>query len=326
LHSIEQRGIANLGGRAATHGRGMANQETYRPGLGQNQNLVQQLKELQRNPRSLVFVTLAESYRTERLPHQALDILEESLAFHPGLASALIVKARCLFDLRRFAEASHVCRQILTANPENIKAQKLQADIFVRLGQRRSAIRALTKVVSLFPQDREAVKALEELEGLETKIIAPPERLSRASSDAPPAALGRIVDFQVGSFSETLASIPEEAPAAVVEVKTPLARIAEVEEFEDESPEPTFATRTIAELYLRQGLKAKAMKVLRKILQEDPGHAWARETLQDLGSDGIVPVAQKPPVDSRRTALAARARMLEQMLAQVRLRSRVPAN
>lgn len=298
----------------------MADKETYRPGLGQNQPLVQQLKELQRNPRSLVFVTLAENYRVERLPHQALDILEEGLAFHPGLASALIVKARCLFDLRRFAEASAVCREILGANPANIKAQKLQADIFVRLGQRRAAIRALTKVVSLFPQDREAVKALEELEGLETKVIVPPARLSRASTDASPQSLGRIVDFQVGSFSETLASIPAEVPAAPMEAPTPMAAVlAYSDETEDQSPEPTFATRTIAELYLRQGLKAKAMKVLKKILQEDPGHAWARETLQDLSSGGIVPLAQKPPVDSRRAALAVKARMLEQMLAQVRL-------
>jgi tetratricopeptide (TPR) repeat protein len=299
---------------------GMSERETYRPGLGQNQSLVQQLKELQRSPRSLVFVSLADSYRAERLPHQALDILEEGLSFHPGLASALISKARCLFELRRFAEASGVCREVLGANPANIKAQKLQADIFVRLGQRRAAIRALTKVVSLFPQDRDAVRALEELEGLETKIIAPPERLSRASTDAPPRALGRIVDFQVGSFRETLASIPVEGPVVPVVNLAPLASIlADTEDSDDASPEPTFATRTIAELYLRQGLKPKAMKVLRKILQEDPGHAWARETLQDLSSDGIVPFAQKQAVDSRRIALATKARMLEQMLARVRL-------
>ncbi|MGZ3655450.1 MAG: tetratricopeptide repeat protein, partial [Bdellovibrionota bacterium] len=189
----------------------MMEREPYRPGLVRNQNLVQQLKELQKNPRSLVFVTLADNYRAEGLPHQALDILDEGMLFHPGLASALISKARCLFDLRRFAEASSVCRDILAANPANIKAQKLQADIFVRLGQRRAAIRALTKVVSLFPQDREAVKALEELEGLETGVIVPPEKLSRASTDAPPV-LGRIDDFQVGSFSESLAAIPSEEP------------------------------------------------------------------------------------------------------------------
>ncbi|MGZ3659024.1 MAG: tetratricopeptide repeat protein [Bdellovibrionota bacterium] len=298
----------------------MMEREPYRPGLVRNQNLVQQLKELQKNPRSLVFVTLADNYRAEGLPHQALDILDEGMLFHPGLASALISKARCLFDLRRFAEASSVCRDILAANPANIKAQKLQADIFVRLGQRRAAIRALTKVVSLFPQDREAVKALEELEGLETGVIVPPEKLSRASTDAPPV-LGRIDDFQVGSFSESLAAIPSEEP--VREFSLPIASpvvASQSEEDDDSAGEPTFATRTIAELYLRQGLKRKAMKVLRKILQEDPGHVWARETLQDLGSDGIVPLAQKSAVDPRRAALAARARMLEQMLAQVRMR------
>lgn len=304
----------------------MVDREPYRPGLGQNQPLVQQLKELQKNPRSLVFVTLAESYRSENLPHQALDILEEGLAFHPGLASALIVKARCLFDLRRFGEASAVCREILQANPANIKAQKLQADIFVRLGQRKAAIRALTRVVTLFPQDREAVKALEELENLETGSFVPPERISRASVDSLPAPLGRIDDFQVGSFRETLAAIPAEEPAAP-EVLAPVEPPAPVQDLEpdDGAPEPTFATRTIAELYLRQGLQRKARKVLRKILQDDPTHAWARETLQDLGSDGIVPLAQKPSIDSRRTALAAKARLLERMLAQVRLR-RAPAS
>ena len=264
-----------------------------------------------------MFVPLAENYRVEALPHQALEILEEGLGYHPGLASALLVKARCLFDLRRFAEASVVCREILAANPANIKAQKLQAEIFVRLGQRRGAIQALTKVVSLFPQDLEAVKALEELEGLETGVLVPPERLSRASSDAPPT-LGRIVDFQVGSFSETLASIPEEV-APQPPLAPPQVLPQEVAE-EEGGMEPTFATRTIAELYLRQGLKCKALKVLRKILQEDPGHEWARETLQDLGSDGIVPIAQKSLVDPRRAALVAKARRLEQMLVQVRLR------
>lgn len=303
----------------------MMDKEPYRPGLGRNESLVRQLKELQKNPRSLVFITLAENYRAESLPNQALDILEEGLDIHPGLASALIVKARCLFDLRRFGEASLVCREILSANPANIKALKLQADVFVRLGQRRAAIRALTQVLTQFPQDREAAKSLEELENLETGVIVAPERVSRASVDAPPHSLGRISDFQVGSFQDAMAAITDagfesdsdsDSGSGSVSVIAMLPAPSE----EEDSSEPAFATRTIAELYLRQGLKGKARKVLRKILQEDPAHEWARETLQDLGSDGIVPLAQKSPVDSQRAALAAKARILEQMLAQVRLR------
>lgn len=296
----------------------MIDREPYRPGLVRNQNLVQQLKELQKNPRSLVFVSLAELYRAEGLPHQALEILEEGLSHHPGLASAALSKARCLFDLRRYAEATVVCREILRSNPDNIKAHKLLADLFVRLGQRKAAIRALTRVVTLFPQDSEAVRALEELESLETGVIVPPGRLApRASVDSPPRPAGRISDFQVGSVSESLAAIPrEDEPEAAPRELAARPEPAD----DDDGVEPTFATRTIAELYLRQGLRAKAAKVLRKILAEEPANEWARETLQDLGSDGIVTPAQQPPYQARRAALKARASALERMLAQVRLR------
>ena len=253
----------------------MIEREPYRPGLVRNQNLVEQLRELQKNPRSLVFVALAENYRGESLPHQALEILEEGLAFYPGLASALIVKARCLFDLRRFAEAAVVCREILAANGGNIKAQKLLAQIYVRLGQRKAAIRALARVLTLFPQDREAAKALAELENLENGERIQPERAAPLVS-GPAPALGRIDDFQVGSFREALASLPEESaapmstsPVTAREVVTVPEMVIEPEG-EDEGPEPTFATRTIAELYLRQGLKRKAIKCCVKFCRKTP--------------------------------------------------------
>src|SRR6218665_1023734 len=120
----------------------MAEIEPYKPGLVRNRGLLQQLKEFQRNPRSLIFVALADSYRQEGLPHQALEILEEGLAYHPGLASALIAKARCLFELRRYAEALAEPQAATRTNPQNLKAFKLQAEIYVRLGQRKAAIRA----------------------------------------------------------------------------------------------------------------------------------------------------------------------------------------
>jgi tetratricopeptide (TPR) repeat protein len=188
----------------------MGEKEPYRPGLVRNQSLVQQLKEFQQNPRSLVFVSLAEAYRLEGLPHQALEIADEGLQQHPGLASGILVKVRALFDLKRYGEAANVCQEALKSNPNNLKAHKLLADIYLRLGQRRAAIRSLSRVVSLFPQDREAVKALEELENLETGQFVPVSAIPRASVDSPPQALGKIEEFQVGSFSETVASLPPE--------------------------------------------------------------------------------------------------------------------
>lgn len=296
----------------------MNEQSSYRPGLGKNQSLVEQLKEFQKNPRSLVFVSLAETYRKEGLVAQALDILEEGLQFHPGLASAILAKARCLLELRRYAESLALLAQAISENPENLRAHKLQAEIYVRLGQRKAAIRALAKVVVLYPQDLEAVRALEELENIETKTQIPVARISRASVDHLPSAKGKIEEFQVGSFLDSMAEIAR-TPAPRAEIIPTPASLADV----DDGQEPTFATRTIAELYLRQGLRTKAAKVLRKILAAEPANLWARETLQGLESNGIVLRASAQPKPSN--ALANRASALERMLAQVRLLKRMGA-
>lgn len=317
--------------------------EPYRPGLSRNQGLVQQLREFQRNPRSLVFVSLAETYRQEGLPQQALEILQEGMVYHPGLASAVVCRARCLFDLKRYAEALADLQVALLHNPENLKAYKLQSEIYLRLGQRKAAMRSLTKVLALYPQDHEASRALSELE----LLLAPPKAPVPVRTAAPPPSLGRIEDFQVGTFTQSMHQIEEAesslAPSGELPKAQPLAaQVAPDWTEEDEASavasssairaepenatdeEPAFATRTIAELYLRQGLKGKAVKVLRKLLRDDPTNAWARETLQDLSSDGIL--LPSPKAEAKRSdSLAKRARVLEQLLAQVRMMKQMGA-
>lgn len=283
--------------------------EHYRPGLGRNQNLVSQLKEFQRNPKSLIFVALADTYRAQSLPLQALEILDEGLVHHPHNMSAILARGKCLFDLRRYADAMAEVKKVLQANPENLRAYKFLAEIYVRLGQRRAAIRSLAKVVSLFPQDLEAVRSLKELENLEFGTNVPPETVMRVSTDFAP--VGKIEEFQVGSFSDSMAAIGVSAPVEKVEA----IEVAEVAVADDDS-EPAFATRTIAELYLRQGLKAKAKKVIKKILANDPTHQWAREALQDLGTDGIV---ARPKGPSRSDRLEQKVKILEKFLSRIRL-------
>lgn len=310
----------------------MADVESYKIGLSKNAQLVNQLKDFQKNPKSLVFVSLAESYRAEGLFVQALEILEEGLLHHPQLASALVAKARCLNETRRYGEALQQLKVVLRNNPQNIKAHKLQAEICMRLGQRKAAIRALTNVVSLFPQDIESVRALEELENLENKELIPVRNIFVASSDrAPQAPLGRIEDFQVSGMDASLASIGATAAGHDSEPQLDFqeenySAVAEISE--EEESEPTFATRTIAELYLRQGLKSKAVRVLRKILRDDALNQWARETLQELESDGIVLPSSKaaaPVAISPQNLREKKARKLERLLARARIMKRIGA-
>jgi hypothetical protein len=185
----------------------------------------------------------------------------------------------------------------------------------------------------------EAVRSLEQLENLENRQFIPVQNIGRASVDTPPSA-GKIEDFQVGSIGESFASLgleepeitsaepafavsPADSPAPPpLPAQLPASR-AVVEEADE--AEPTFATRTIAELYLRQGLKPKAVRVLRKILREDAANQWARETLQELESDEIVLPAKPQPAPSPSSSLQKRAKALEMMLARVRLMKRLGA-
>lgn len=294
--------------------------EPYRPGLSQDKTLVAELKELQKRPNSLVFASLAERYRTKGLARQALEILEEGLTKHPEFAPALVVKARCCFDLRRYADCLEILEGVLRRNPENIKAEKLRAEVFQRLGQKQAAIGALTRVIGLVPMDREAHKALEELRNLnEARVEMQAVRTADFASIPPSPSRGELKDFEVRSIAESqifaTGVVPETTPA-VANLKQD--EVADSWNEEDEAAagpfeDNTFATRTVAELYLRQGLQDKAKRVLALMLHKDASDDWARETLQKLSATNDKTRSSQ----AQRTQLMLKAQYLERLLVRV---------
>ena len=79
------------------------------------------------------------------------------------------------------------------------------------------------------------------------------------------------------------------------------------------------ATITLAELYVRQGLIAKAAEVYRVLLQRDPGNPRARQRLADL--EATAAPAERPARDervARREAVERTIRRLEALLAAAR--------
>lgn len=278
--------------------------EPYRPGLSKDSTLVKLLKEYQEKPNSLVFAALAERYRSKGLVRQALEICNEGLEKHSDFSAGLIVKARCFFDLRRYADCLGLLEKILRQNPENIKAEKLRAEVFQRLGQKRAAIGSFTRIISLMPSDRDAIKSLELLEDFDVSEPISIGGIVHASTDEKPA--GRLMDFQVQSVGD--AKI-DESPRFFID------KIAAEAAWEEESPmgDSTFATKTVAELYLRQGLKEKAKKIIEMMLQRDAKDIWASETLEKLSASSV----NKVDLQARRTQLMVKAQYLERLLARV---------
>lgn len=296
---------------------------SYKPGLSKDQALIRQLKELQENPASTVFVSLGEAYRQHGMVQEALEICEDGLQYHPGLSSGRLLRARCFFDLKKYGSSLEELRDILEEYPQNYRALKLQTEIFLLLGQQEQAIEALRSLVLAFPQDAAAVQTLKTLEN---QFVPLPPRLEPGlpafvSTDSPPSAIG---DFQVTALTGFLAEeIAEEEELLAIEDKSDEPEIMESEEGLD--LDPTFATKTIAELYIRQGLRKKAAAVIRKILEQNPSDPWAQSTLQGLEGDAISAFSSptKKVVLGGREKLKDRAQFLANLLKQVQQLRRV---
>jgi tetratricopeptide (TPR) repeat protein len=298
--------------------------EPYKPGLSRDSRLVTQLEELEKNPNSLIFASLAERFRQNGLIRQAIEIIDEGLERHPDFGTALVVKARCLFDLRRFADCLALLDRVLKQNPENIKAEKLRFDLYLRLGQKMAAQASIGRVLKLAPTDKDAIKKRSEL-GLAFSLDK--SKVSQATDHNDNTPLKKIDSHEHGELKDFQVLEHESSrnvlPAAVESVPTLSSdQLAEGWSEEDEAAADsqespfqgaTFATRTVAELYLRQGLKVKAIKILEAMLLKEPNDSWARETLKKLSpsndNNEIKPV--------RRTELMLKAQRLERLLVRV---------
>ncbi len=305
--------------------------EPFRLGLSKNETLTSLLREYQENPKSRVFAKLADEYRKQDLVIQAIEIIEEGLEFHPGFSVALFVKAQCFFDKRRYADCLKILGKLVRDNPQNYKAERLRADVFLRLGQQEAALDSLTRVVEMVPRDIESRKLLEELENLLSPQSPVPSSNSPASSDtalnwiSEPA--GDVSEFEVSDLGDLWKeTIQESAPVIESELVNNFSDLPaesyydeEVEKEPDEEEaqpnslaDPEFATRTVAELYLRQGLKEKAKQVLEIILKREPNNEWAQSTLDSVFSDRADSFDAK-----ERQRMMVRAQVLERILKNI---------
>lgn len=283
--------------------------EVFEPGLSKNPSLVSKLREFQENPASLVFVALAEEYRKLGFPQQALEIINEGLQFHPDLLGAWLVESRALMDQKRYAEALARTAQILQRSPEHVRAMQLRADIFIRLGQSNAAINILRRLAFLFPQDKETQSRIIELEALNPVVKNKDDtaEIQSAYVSRSAASRGKLADYSVGALKDL-----REAGADDF-------FIAQGEQDAVETLDETFATRTIAELYMRQGLREKAIEVLKRIREKNPQDAWVNDALLNVGANSTFPINPNKVVLDRQTSLTKKAQYLERALARIQL-------
>ena len=276
---------------------------------------IQRFEELfRRNPDSLVFARLADACRKAGDPERALEILRDGIQRHPDYASAHIVRARALNDLERPSEAEASLRRVLELDAQNLVAMRGLAGLAERRGDPVEAVHWFEQIVALDPTNEEAAAALGRLrkELPETPPGLEPLPAPREEWWSSPAF--EIVDEEPESEIEPAGPRPDEGaerpddPAAEAESEPePAPARGGAWWFEDPAGEDgaeddgDLLTRTMAELYVKQGFVDEAAAIYRELLADRPEDEELRRALAELESDGAAELgsdgAAKPASD-----------------------------
>ncbi len=249
------------------------------------------------NPRRY-FAPLANEYRKAGNPHQAIAICRAHLSQLPSHMSGQIVYGQALFAGGEYDEARTVFENALAMDRENLVALKHLGDLSLRDGETAAARQWYGKLLEIDPNDATVVALVNEIDA--------------ATEAQPPAATD--VD-QTGA--EAAHAVTEESATAPAEVATePATQAPEPDPFHSEEednllseelgypvpPPQAFVTETMAELYLAQGFRDRAVNVLQQLVALRPDDERLRSRLAELDASAApeAEVEEPPLIEARR--------------------------
>lgn len=117
-----------------------------------------------KDPKSRIFVQLADTYRKNNMIDEALDILHKGLAHHPDYPLAHLILGKCLYDKRMFEQAKDAFRKTLAGDPQNIVALRMLAQTCASTKDEQGQINAYKGLIAIDPFDAQAKEKLEQLQ------------------------------------------------------------------------------------------------------------------------------------------------------------------
>src|SRR5678815_2649116 len=250
------------------------------------------------NPRRY-FAPLANEYRKAGDPEQAIAICRAHLAQQPGHMSGHVVYGQALYDARCVEEARGVFERALALDPDNAIVLHQLGDIAREKGETDEAKHWYSRALEADPSDKDVAAYIAELTEPTTEGAAEPVAEVAAEPVAEVAAepVGEVAAEPVTEAPIELEPVevpapitPEIAPQEIemaVEAPAPVEEEREIDipsfpepEAEDVAApaeedvawrttppheESPFVTRTMAELYAKQGYREAALDVYRPV-------------------------------------------------------------
>lgn len=149
-----------------------------------------------KDPACKLFVPLAEEYQKLGRLEEAETVLVEGLRNHPGYLSAQVLLGKILLRRGDRVKALAEFEQVVQANPENILAHKMLAEIYRDEGRVGDALRSCRSVLAFNPSDpdmqtlRDMLTAGAAQQPVENQETAPPAADDQGGEKVQGATMG----------------------------------------------------------------------------------------------------------------------------------------
>jgi tetratricopeptide (TPR) repeat protein len=122
-----------------------------------------------KDPKSRIFVQLADAYRKNNMVDEALEVLKKGLQYHPQYPLAHLIQGRCFFDKRLYSQAKESFDKVIKFDPQNIVALRMIAQVCETLRDEAGQIEAYKGLLAVDPTDAKAQEKLTALEAIQKK-------------------------------------------------------------------------------------------------------------------------------------------------------------
>jgi tetratricopeptide (TPR) repeat protein len=146
--------------------------------------IVKLTERIAKDPKSKLFVPLAEEYKKVGDIEMAIAVLQEGLKNNPTYVTARSFLGRLLMENGDLPGAQKELEEVIKAIPDNLLAQRKLADLFILTGRNADALERYKTVLALNPGDKEVKALLADLEA--GKDIS--SRIPKPKMPSPPAA------------------------------------------------------------------------------------------------------------------------------------------
>ena len=230
------------------------------------------------------FVNLADAYRKDGDPLEALRILREGLRRHPRLASGHVVRGWVYAEQGDSDDAEEAFRAALGVDPGNVSALRGLGELLARKGETVEALEILRLLLPLDPLDGDLPDRIREMEASVGPLTA---EAGEPSTDEAPAKLhpwddpegaAEELDWSAAALQADQ-SVEEDGvePGAPPAESSPGSALLSPPVGSD-----ALVTRTMGEIFLRQGLLDEAEGVFERLLDRDQGNQALRSKLEEV--------------------------------------------